>query len=65
MAEGTVRSLLEGAENEVHDEIRKARFEQVTERVRELKAAERVVARLKSQLESLLEEPIDDGVFSE
>ncbi len=63
MPEMKVRDLLETAKAEVHAELAKARIEDVKERLREIKAAERVVARLKSRLESVLEEPIDDGVF--
>lgn len=60
-----IRDLLERAEAEVAHELEERRVSMLKERIRELKAARLVVAKLESQLAKFLDEPIDDGVFDD
>jgi hypothetical protein len=60
---GKVRDLLSDAHCEIHDEFVQKKKAELKERLREIKAAERVVAELKESLEKFLDEPIDSAVF--
>lgn len=58
-----VRDLLDQATGEVQSELEKRKLEQLKEQLREVKAAELTLNRLKRQLDKFLEEPVDHAVF--
>ena len=60
-----VRDLLDQATGEVQDELQQRKLEQLKERLREVKAAELTLERLKRELDEFLEESVDRGVLDD
>ena len=54
----TMRDLLKDTEREIQDEQATRCRAKLKERLRELEAAEQVVAKLKEQLDKLLDKPV-------
>lgn len=60
-----VNDLLNVAKEELREELLGRKKEQLKKRLREIKAAELTLGRLRNQLETFLEQDADDAVFDD